>query len=260
MREEKLRLVIKPCLFVPDITERENKGKRVHSVGYRRCNFRCDFCSFGKNAYSSAPEFTLESFEQKLWELMSYSKSFKFTGGEPVLNPRLPELLRLVKLYSGHTFLDTNGSFPEKMQALLDEKLVDTVGISLKGLSPSEALKNSGIKNQKLCWDNVLETLNICATDENARTILTYVACEGDFGYEDMERLYELIKDYPRLYLKINNCYLPERINYRRVGLDKGEIFAIVSRFVEAHPDFKGRTVLFADYEACLDEEKAIYF
>lgn len=245
---------------MPNVAERDAPGKRVHVIGYRRCNFRCEFCSFGKNAYATAEEYTIESFEQKLWELLSYSKSFKFTGGEPTLNPALGELLRIVKLYGGHTFLDTNGSYPQRVQALLDENLLDTVGISLKGLTRDEALKNSNVKKAALCWDNVLKTLEICANTQGVQTILTYVACEGFFKESDMERLHELIKPYQNITLKINNCYLPEYIGYRRTGLDKGEIFGIVSRFVEKHPQYKGRTVLFAEYDACLDEEKAIYF
>lgn len=262
--KHQLRLSVQPCYFVPDITERFEQGKRVHIVGYYKCNFRCEFCVFAADNYSEAykrlPEYTLESFEQKIWDLLSYSKNFKFTGGEPTLNPSLIELMRILRIYGAKIFLDTNGSMPHRVKPILEEKLADIVGVSLKGLSAEDALKNSNIKNSELCWDNVLKTIDMCAKDKHVQLIVTYVACDGDFSACDMEKLAELLKPYPDIVLKINNCYLSDKIDYRRKGLDKSEIYSVVESFVNKHPEYKGRTVLFSDYDACLEEDKAFYF
>lgn len=254
------KLFIRPLSFVPNIADRFNDNKRVHELSYGKCNYRCDFCSFGKWNVDTYPEYTLEAFEMKVWDLLRYSKNFKFTGGEPTLNPLLPELLRIVKIYGAQTFLDTNGSNPKKVQELIDENLVDIVGISLKGLTAEESASNASITNRKLCWDNVWETIDLVSKADKVQLIITYVACEGYFKEGDLDTLAELLKSYPNITLKINNCYLEERIDYRRKGLDKTEIYDMVERFVERHPDYKGRTVLFRDHDSCIDETKIVLF
>ncbi len=254
------KMLIRPAFFVPNVADRFSDNRRVHELNYGKCNYRCEFCSFGKWSVENNPEYTVESFEQKVWELLRYSKNFKFTGGEPTLNPYLPELLRVVKIYGAQTFLDTNGSNPNKVKALIDEGLVDIVGISLKGLNADEAAVTANIKNKKLCWDNVWETIDICSKTEKVQLIITYVACEGFFKEEDLNTLAELLAPYPDVTLKINNCYLEERIDNRRKGLDKTEIYSMVEEFVENHPEFKGRTVLFRDHDSCIDQSKIALF
>lgn len=257
--DNKFKMRVRPAYFVPDISDRFKDNRRVHEVSYGKCNYRCDFCSFGKWKVDNYPEFTLETFEQKLWECLRYSKNFKFTGGEPTLNPLLPELLRITKIYGAQNFLDTNGSNPKKVKQLIDEGLIDIVGISLKGLNPQDATVTANIKNTKLCWDNVWETIRMCSEAENVHLIVTYVACDGFFTEADLDKLAEFLAPYPDVTLKINNCYLEQNIDYRRRGLDKTEIYAMVERFVERYPEYKGRTVLFRDHDACLDQTKAVY-
>ena len=235
-------------------------SKPVHSISYRKCNFRCAFCSVDNWRFDLHPEYTLETFEKKVWELLKYSKNFKFTGGEPTLNSYLPELLKIVKLYGAQVYLDTNGSRPHKIKPLIDAGLIDILGISIKGLSAEEAAKTARIKNQKLCWENVFFFFLIGSEANNVKVILTYVACDGHFNDNSLDTLAEKLKAYPDVTLKINNCYNEERNGGRRKGFNKSEIYCMVERFVERHPEFKGKTVLFSDYESCIDQTKIIYF
>lgn len=254
------RLKVRPSYFVPNIADRFRDGRRVHVLKYGKCNFRCEFCPFGTRHINTYPEYTLETFEKKVWELLRYSKNFKFTGGEPTLNPYLPELLRIVKIYSAQTFLDTNGSNPKKVKRLIDEGLIDIVGISLKGLNSDEAIATANITNKKVAWDNVWETIDICSKAKNVQLIITYVACEGFFKEDDLDTLAKLLAPYPNITLKINNCYLEELVDGRRKGLNKTEIYCMVERFVERYPEYKGRTVLFRDHDSCIDESKIALF
>ncbi|MBQ2943332.1 MAG: radical SAM protein [Ruminococcus sp.] len=254
------KMLIRPAFFVPNIADRFNDDRRVHSIAYGKCNYRCAFCPFDKWTVDEYPEYTLETFEQKVWELLRYSKNFKFTGGEPTLNPLLPDLLKIVKIYGAQTFLDTNGSFPNKLRALINEDLVDIVGISLKGLSAEESAATARITNKKLAWDNVFESIKIASEAKDVSLIITYVACEGYFKESDLDVLADLLKPYPDVTLKINNCYYEEYNDGRRKGLDKSEIYAMVERFVERHPEFRGRTVLFRDHDSCIDQDQIAMF
>ena len=259
MDNTQFKLKILPAYFAPILSEFKD-NKPVHSIAYGKCNYRCEFCSFTKKNTDVYPDFTIETFERKVWELLRYSKNFKFTGGEPTLNPWLEDLLRIVKLYGAQVYLDTNGSRPEKIKPLIDEGLVDIIGISLKGLTDEEAAETANITNSKLCWDNVFESVKLGCAAENVKVILTYVACDGHFTDESLDILAQKLADYPDVTLKINNCYNEQFNDYRRKGLDKSEIYSMVERFVERHPEFKGRTVLFRDHDACLDQNKIALF
>ena len=68
-------------------------------------------------------------------------------------------MINIVKIHGGIVFLDTNGSMFTKVKELVDEELIDVIGVSLKGNTPIEALKNSGIRSDKACWNNVIETI-----------------------------------------------------------------------------------------------------
>lgn len=54
------------------------------------------------------------------------------TGGEPTLSPDLTSFLFQVKAIGMLVKLDTNGSHPELVRRLLDERLVDTVAVDYK--------------------------------------------------------------------------------------------------------------------------------
>ena len=92
-------------------TDDEIKGDvRTHCISYGRCNFRCGYCSFKfRNDYV---EYSREILARKFEILASKSLYFKFTGGEPLLNPNLYDDLKKVKELGGTVFLDTNGSMP----------------------------------------------------------------------------------------------------------------------------------------------------
>ena len=54
------------------------------------------------------------------------------TGGEPLLQPELPDLLRAIRALGYRIKLDTNGSHPERLRAILDGGLADYVAMDIK--------------------------------------------------------------------------------------------------------------------------------
>lgn len=259
MSDNTFRMRIAPAYFASTVEEFADE-KPVHYLGYSKCNFRCAFCVFGRRGIDTYPEYTLETFEKKVWKLLTVSKNFKVVGGEPTLNPYVKDISRIIKLYGGKVYLDTNGSRPEIIKAMIDEGLVDVLGLSLKGLTPEEACSTASITNQKLCWDNVFESLAIGSQAEGVRVILTYVACEGHFTAESLERLGELLKPFPNVVLKINNCYNEDKLEGVRKGLDKSDLYDMIKAFVERHPEYKGRTMLFKDHDSCIDKNQIARF
>jgi anaerobic ribonucleoside-triphosphate reductase activating protein len=71
------------------------------------------------------------------------------TGGEPLLQAELPDFLRRVKDLGYRVKLDTNGSFPERLEELVREKLVDRVAMDIKN-GPSRYAGTVGLRNLDL--------------------------------------------------------------------------------------------------------------
>ena len=98
------------------------------------CNFRCPFCH---NAALVLPERQAE--DMPVEELLRFLKSRRgllegvaITGGEPLLHADMPDLLRTIRAMGYAIKLDTNGSFPQRLEALIAERLVDRVAMDVK--------------------------------------------------------------------------------------------------------------------------------
>ncbi len=222
-----------------------SKDIHLHMVNYHKCNFRCGYCNLANRPFERWLEYTPEEFLKKVYELNQQSRYYKFTGGEPTLNPRLREDLETVTALGGHIFLDTNGSRPTVLQDLFERGLVEVMGISMKGLTPEAAMESAAITNRRLCWDNVFESLALAERYE-VHTIVTMVLF-NDRGMEDVERFAEYIRDYKNVRLKINNLIemdyqAPEGKTY--VPLDAEQLERDMAHFVETHPEWKSRVVL----------------
>lgn len=100
------------------------------------CNFRCPFCH---NALLVDPERVREEGELPMEDVMEFLKKRRgvldgvaITGGEPLLHSDMPEFLRQIKALGYRIKLDTNGSNPELLRQILEEKLVDRVAMDIK--------------------------------------------------------------------------------------------------------------------------------
>lgn len=159
----------------------------------------------------------------------------------------------------GTVFLDTNGSMLKIIKKLLDEKLIDVLGVSLKGLNKTEALETSGIKNVSLCWDNVLETIKIASNYKNVRVIVTYVAYDN-FDYAklcEFANILENIND--NIYLKINNLCGDKHRNMDLKALDKDVLPKMIFEFAERNPKWKDKVILINSSEGVSDYTKIMF-
>ena len=98
------------------------------------CNFRCPFCH---NASLVIEPDCSEAVDTDAF--FSYLKKRKgildgvcITGGEPLLQKDIDLFIRDIRELGFAVKLDTNGSFPDKLKELIDEKLVDYVAMDIK--------------------------------------------------------------------------------------------------------------------------------
>ena len=108
-------------------------GRVACTVFLQGCNFRCPFCHnsglLGAAQDDTVPVEDLLDFLRKRAGILD---GVCITGGEPTLQQDLPELLRQIKALDYRIKLDTNGSRPDMLKALVEEKLIDYVAMDIK--------------------------------------------------------------------------------------------------------------------------------
>ncbi len=98
------------------------------------CNFRCGFCHnpelvLNKNP---TPKYSQEEVLNFLEERKKYLDAVCITGGEPLLNKEIISFLGKIKNLKYLIKLDTNGTNPELLKELIDNKLIDYIALDIK--------------------------------------------------------------------------------------------------------------------------------
>ena len=106
------------------------------------CNFRCPFCH--NASLVENPKETQTISEEEFFSYISRRKGILdgvcITGGEPLLSHGIEDFIRKIKSIGMLVKLDTNGSFPEKLESLLDEKLIDYIAMDIKNCKEKYAM------------------------------------------------------------------------------------------------------------------------
>lgn len=136
------------------------------------CNFRCPFCH---NASLVLSPKSIEPYDKE--DILSYINKRKgildgvcITGGEPLLNNDIDELIKRIKDLGLLVKLDTNGSFPDKLISLVSSGIVDYVAMDIKS-SPEKYGAAAGVPGMSM--DKINESVSFLlsnAVDYEFRT------------------------------------------------------------------------------------------
>lgn len=96
------------------------------------CDFRCPFCHNNSIVTGVGEEWTVEEILTFLNKRKTVLEGVCLTGGEPLLYPDVADFLASVKQMGYKVKLDTNGSFPYKLEKLVKDGLVDYVAMDVK--------------------------------------------------------------------------------------------------------------------------------
>lgn len=99
------------------------------------CNFRCLFCYNAELAKdtSQLPDIPKNEFIEWLKSRQGKLDSVTIGGGEPTIhNEELICFIRQIKDLGFKVKLDTNGSYPDVIKKLLDQKLIDYIAMDIK--------------------------------------------------------------------------------------------------------------------------------
>lgn len=147
-------------------------GKLACTVFTSGCNFRCPFCH---NASLVLPGMSEHIDESEVFSFLKKREGILegvcITGGEPCLQSDLESFIEKVKALGFSVKLDTNGSFPKKLSALLEKGLLDYVAMDIK-TSPERYAEVTGVTNESF-FENVkksVELLKECGIPHEFRT------------------------------------------------------------------------------------------
>lgn len=108
-------------------------SKLTCTIFTKACNFRCHFCH-NKDlvACTNIQEIPFEEIMSFLESRKKYLDAVCISGGEPTLFEDLPEVIKTIKKLGYLIKLDTNGTNPDMIQTLIEQRLVDYIAMDIK--------------------------------------------------------------------------------------------------------------------------------
>lgn len=172
-------------------------GYAVASIFTLGCNMRCGYCH---NPELVLPEqFAGAIPEDEILDFLATRRGLlggvAISGGEPTMQPDLPEFIRKVRALGFRVKLDTNGTNPGMVKKLIDEGLVDFIAMDIKG--PLE--KYIQIAARPVDLDAIQECIRLIKTvDHEFRTTIVRTQLE----LRDFEAIGELVDGAQRFALQ----------------------------------------------------------
>lgn len=154
------------------------------------CNFNCPYCHNPELVISNIIEpidiNTIYSFLKKRKGLLD---GVVITGGEPTLHKKLPEFIKNIKDMGYLIKLDTNGSNPNMVEELIDNKLVDYIAMDIK--APFDEYNN--IITKEINIENVKKTFKLLVQNKVDYEFRTTVV-SNLLNYESFVKINEIFK------------------------------------------------------------------
>ncbi|MBC7320580.1 anaerobic ribonucleoside-triphosphate reductase activating protein [bacterium] len=154
------------------------------------CNFRCPYCHNPELVEFNGIRLIEEGY------ILSFLKERKgkldgvvLTGGEPTLQSDIVSFLKEIKKLGFLIKLDTNGSYPEIIEELLKEGLLDYIAMDIK----ANLEKYSGVTRSNVDTKNIERSIGIImksGIDYEFRTTVV----RSQLSRDDILEIGELIK------------------------------------------------------------------
>ncbi len=216
-------------------------GHVAATVFTRGCNFRCPFCQNGELLGCGEEDYSEDEIMAFLKKRSNVLSGVCISGGEPTLQPDLPEFIKKVRAMGYLVKIDTNGTNPSMLKSLIDEGLIDFVAMDIKN-SPEKYAETAGIENsphKDELLKAVSESIGILLAGNIPYEFRTTVV-KGFHTKEDMEVLSGMIKGaeayYIQSYRDSENVIQKERC----ASYDKEELTDLISDMTDVSPLLRG--------------------
>jgi len=172
-------------------TPKDFPGYVSSTVFVGGCNFRCPYCHNADLVLKpdSLPSFPLDYFLSFLDSRKDWLDGLCISGGEPLLHQDLEVLLSLIKERQLLVKVDTNGSFPVRLEELIEKGLIDHVAMDVKcALERYEQVVRAKVRTENIAKS--IEIIRESGLDYTFRTTIV----PGLVGSEDIKDIGQRLK------------------------------------------------------------------
>lgn len=150
------------------------------------CNFRCPYCHNSDLVLrpQTLSTFPMEYFLDFLDSRKGWLEGLCVSGGEPLLHEDLETLLALIKERDLLVKIDTNGSFPSRLETLIQKKLIDQVAMDVK--APLE--RYSEVAGVDVNGDDIIRSIDIIK-NSGLEYVFRCTVVPDLVGAEDIEKI-----------------------------------------------------------------------
>jgi pyruvate formate lyase activating enzyme len=166
----------------------------VWTVG---CNFNCPFCYNVDLVKGKDGIFPEEEILEYLDNRKNMLEGLVITGGEPLMQKDITSFCEKVKKLGYEIKIDTNGGYPEKLQELIDKKLVDYIAMDVK--APKS--KYDDLAGKKVDIKKIQKSIDIIKkSDLDYEFKTTFVP--GSLEAKDILEIGKWLKNSKKFYLQ----------------------------------------------------------
>jgi pyruvate formate lyase activating enzyme len=144
----------------------EYPGKISAILFLAGCNLRCDFCYVPQLVLPEKIKELKPIPEEEIFSFLKERKKFldalAITGGEPTVNPDLPDFIEKIKKLGYLVEIETNGTNSRMLRELIDKNLIDYVAMDIKQNLEFERYNEiSGNSLTEEKFENIKESIEI---------------------------------------------------------------------------------------------------
>lgn len=173
---------------IEKFSSRDFPGHISSTVFLGGCTFRCPYCHNSELVLrpETIQTMPVDFFLSYLDGRQGWLEAICLTGGEPLLHEEVEDLVRVVRERGLLVKLDTNGSFPERLEGLLAAGLLDWVAMDVK--APLERYRE--VTRSNVDVESIVRSTDILRNSSVRHTFRTTVV-PGLVGREDVVKIGE---------------------------------------------------------------------
>ena len=211
-----------------------------------KCYCNCPICLSGSNV-NEKKETNINNWKKIVAPILKYNGSVRLTitGGEPMVfwnkTDKLFEFIKYLHANEIHICLNTTGVNITADKLKMLDNYLDTILLSVRGLSVDEIIKEFGIKEKfaKKLLDTQLMILNEISNTNIKLEISTVVTKENYSKIDDLgDKLYKINKN---IIWRVEEYYKNGKQNNQpeeKYGLKKEQYTSLIKSLIKKYPDF----------------------
>ncbi len=176
---------------IEKFASRDFPGHISATVFLGGCSFRCPYCHNADLVLrpETIQTMPVDIFLSFLDGRKGWFEGVCISGGEPLLHDDIEDLIRVIRDRGLLVKLDTNGSFPARLEKLLEDKLLDWVAMDIK--APLERYRE--VTRVNVDVEDIVKSADL-VRNSGIRTTFRTTVVPGLIGRDDIVKIGEWLR------------------------------------------------------------------